>query len=87
MADLCRAVTALKDWIDSTPLPPPALEPGDWARVRSIDIAQVPSPGPLRVEGTNYELHLYADIPERPRLVGLTMSKATGEMQFFVVHR
>ena len=87
--ELCTAVTALKAWIDSTPVPPPHLEPGDWARVRSIDIWPMPPRDLPRMsnQGDNYDLHVYADIPERPRLAGVSLSARTGEMYFFLVHR
>jgi len=84
-SDLCKAVTALKKWIDSVPIEP--LQPGDWARVQSIDVWRMPLLGFRSIEGNQYQLDLYADIPERPRLVGVTMSKPTGEMKFFEVHR
>jgi hypothetical protein len=79
-------VTALKAWIDSTPVPPPYLEPGDWARVRSIDIFRMPSRVPW-TPGDDYDLHVYADIPARPRMPGVSLSVQTGQTKFFLMHR
>jgi hypothetical protein len=84
--DLCEAATALEKWIDGSPTPTD-LQPGDWARVRTIDIYRMPLPGFRAIEGNQYQVHLYADIPGRPRLVGVMMSKPTGKMDYFEVHR
>ena len=85
-ADLCKAVTALKKLIDGPPIPT-YLQPGDWARVRSINVGRTPMPGHLSIEGDQYQLHLAADIPGRPWLVGVMMSKPTAAMQFFTANR
>ena len=78
--DLCKAVTALKNWIDNNPAEKD-LQPGDWARIRSVEIYHMPHPD------NQTKLHLDADIPRRPRLVGVMMSEMTGAIDFYEVHR
>jgi hypothetical protein len=84
--DLCDAVTALKEWIESTPVPPPALEPGAWQRVESIEVFRTDVTGSTP-NGASYRLDVSADIPERPRLIGVALSKPGGQLRFYIVHR
>ena len=78
--------TALKQWMDSAPLPPSDLEPGDWARAKWVEIYRAPEAG-AGPNGTRYEFQLYADVPGRPRLFGVKMSQTSGAMEFFVAGR
>ena len=85
--ELCHLASGLKRWMDSVPVPPPDMAPGDWARIRSLDVYRMERAPSSAGQRREIELHLYADVPERPRLIGVSMSKTTQELRFFVVHR
>lgn len=70
---LCAAVTALKRWIESGAIPPPDLQPDDWKRVKSIAVSRTGFAGSDSGGVISYRLSLEADIPNRPRLVGVAL--------------
>ena len=84
--DLCAAVSGLKKWMESTPVPSPELRAGDWQRVRSIRVTRVDGPR-NGSQPQAYMLTVEADVPERSRLVGVNLSRPSGDMKFFVVPR
>jgi len=83
-AELCLLASSLKRWMESAPVPPPRIQPGDWARIRSFDVYRIGLPS-APGEPAKSELHLYADIPGR-KLIGVSKS-ADGRLHFFLTHR
>jgi len=83
---LCRAVTALKAWIESVPASPEYVQAGDWNRVASIDIVRQRTISPSG-NAPGFQIDLYVDVPGRRNLLGLTFIEDTGETKPFTVHR
>lgn len=84
-AELCFLASSLKHWMESLPVPPPKMQPGDWARIRSFDVYRIGLPLAPGQQQPESELHLYADIPGRPQLIGV--SKSGRNLHFFLTHR
>jgi hypothetical protein len=83
---LCRALTALKNWIDSVPAGSQYVQRGDWARVVSVDIVRQRTISPTG-DAPGFQIDLYADVPGRRNLLGLTFVENTGRTIPFTVHR
>lgn len=89
-ADVCRLVTALKDWMGTTPLEPPAMQPNDWSRVRAITVCRLPYPpasDSSDMKSANWRLWIEADVPGRPRLFWAAMAEADRKVSFGTTHR
>jgi hypothetical protein len=89
--ELCEIVNGLKRWMDTTPLEPPDMEPGDWSRVRAVTVCRMREPDlPTDAPGATpnrWRLVLEADVPERPRVFFAEKSGFTGAIRFGANHR
>lgn len=85
-AHVCAAVLALKNWMDKSPIAPPDMQPGDWSRVRALEVCDMPIPG-REGEPPKAQLVIYADVPERPRLFFVEWRIETTTPRFGANHR
>lgn len=72
---VCQMLMGLKAWLDAAPVEPRYVQPGDWARIRSVSVCRVsvymPPPSSDKIVGggtKEFYVLLEADVPERPRL-------------------
>jgi hypothetical protein len=87
-ADVCRALEALKEWVETTPFPPPQMQPGDWARVRAVSVCRDNiNMSPEQPKVRRWYLTVTADVPERLRAFFVEMWEDSGQMRFGLAHR
>jgi hypothetical protein len=82
--ELCAAAVGLKRWMDTKPSP---LESADWSRIKSVDVQWLTGPPNPSGRPSAEELVVSADISGRPYRPGVTLSRSTNQMRFYLGHR
>jgi len=90
-SDVCLMLKALKDWMSTTPLDAPVMQPHDWSRIRSILVCRMAEArDPIedaKAGSLHWRVTIYADVPERPRLFWVDMRDENEPFRFGAVHR
>jgi hypothetical protein len=82
--ELCAAAVGLKQWLDTNAS---ALESGGWSRIKSVDVQLLTGAPNPSGQPREQELTVVADIPGQAYRPGVTMSRSTRQMRFYLGHR
>jgi hypothetical protein len=90
LEDVCQLAEGLKRWMNDSPPDLAMLEPGDWQRIRSLEVCRrsVQVYDGEGIPSTISELWIYADVPHALYLISARLDERTpADVHYGLVHR